>query len=112
MLVQAIYTQLHTRATATQTDRNAPLPGGARLAVGLRKNCIVVTISQKGTRLSDAAIIRYQTTCGVPASAERIPRAGQRRIRYADAIWYSVSWRLSSAPTTHTTNAPHSAQKG
>jgi hypothetical protein len=95
----AIYAELHRNAERTGEARSTGLSGGARLTVRVREGHTTLTIARRGKRVGDREIVTFRRDCGVPASAERRPKEGQKTLQHQGATWWYVAFRWSEQPS-------------
>jgi hypothetical protein len=88
-----MFIEMKRRAGETGDDRATDLKGGARLAVRVRSDVITLTISRKEKALGATEIETFKRDCGVPATAERLPDAGQRKRERDGATWHTITYR-------------------
>src|SRR4051812_18816051 len=93
MSLANLYTELHRRASETGEDRATDLKGGARLAVRVKAGVVTLTISRVTKPLGATEIETFKRDCGVPATAERLPDAGQRQRTRDGATWHTITYR-------------------
>lgn len=94
--ITRIFAELVRNSRRTGTQRNAPLKGGAELAVLVRDGTITLTIKRPNVAVGSSEISTFKRDCGVPADAEVltpiVPR--EQRSRPVDGVpWYFVSFR-------------------
>jgi hypothetical protein len=91
MSLANMFVEMKRRARETGDDRATDLKGGARLAVRVRSD--VITISRKEKALGATEVETFKRDCGVPATAERLPDAGQRTRERDGATWHTITYR-------------------
>lgn len=99
--LSAIYDELVEHARKLGEDRAHTLRNGARIAVGFRYNAEMqaVTFSRVNAPVGDDELKAFQKHCSIPATAERIPPAGQTTLELEpDRIRYSVSYKWMIEP--------------
>jgi hypothetical protein len=72
-----LYQQLYQQAERRQGTQRCPLPGGARLAITINGDKVVVSFARQGKRLSDREIETFKAHCCIPPHAKRVPEVGQ-----------------------------------
>jgi hypothetical protein len=88
-----MFIEMKRRAGETGDDRATDLKGGARMAVRVRSDVITPTISRKEKALGATEVETFKRDCGVPATAERLPDAGQRQRTRDGATWHTITYR-------------------
>lgn len=104
--ITRIFAELVRNSRRTGTQRNAPLKGGAELAVLVRDGMITLTIKRTNKPVGKTEITTFRRDCGVPADAEVltpvVPREQRARDVKTPAIggfsemlvpWFFVSFR-------------------
>jgi hypothetical protein len=93
MSLANMFIEMKRRARETGDDRATDLKGGARLAVRVRSDVITLTISRKEKALGATEVETFRRDCGIPATAERLPDAGQRKRERDGATWHTITYR-------------------
>ena len=99
--LSAIYAELVEHARKLKSDQAHTLRNGARIAVGFRYNAEIqaVTFSRVNAPVGDIELETFRKHCSIPATAERIPPAGQTTIELEnDRVRYSVSYKWMIEP--------------
>lgn len=99
--LSAIYAELVEHARKLNADQATTLRNGARIAVGFRYNAEMqaVTFSRVNAPVGEDELKTFQRHCSIPATAERIPPAGQDTLELEnDRVRYSVSYKWMIEP--------------
>lgn len=109
--ITRIFAELVRNSRRIGTQRNAPLKGGAELAVLVRDGTITLTIKRPNKPVGKTEISTFKRDCGVPADAEVLtplePREQHARDVKTPALggfsdmlvpWFYVSFRWKDTP--------------
>ncbi len=104
--ITRIFDELVRNSQRTGKQRNAPLKGGAELAVLVVEDVITLTIKRPEKRVGDVELRTFREHCGVPVDAAVLtpPEQATRDVRtpslngFSEMLvtWYYVTyrWRL------------------